>query len=45
VPSNIAFGLIPPLERRIKSRKDRNLAISERALEELDRWLTACVST
>jgi methylenetetrahydrofolate--tRNA-(uracil-5-)-methyltransferase len=45
VPSNIAFGLIPPLERRIKSKKDRNLAISERALQELDRWLTACVST
>ena len=45
VPSNIAFGLIPPLERRIKSKKDRNLAISERALEDLDRWLTACVST
>ena len=45
VPSNIAFGLIPPLERRIKSKKDRNLAISERALDDLDRWLTACVST
>lgn len=45
VPSNIAFGLIPPLERRIKSKKDRNLAISERALEELDRWLATCVST
>jgi len=45
VPSNIAFGLIPPLERRIKSKKDRNLAISERALEDLERWRTACVST
>jgi methylenetetrahydrofolate--tRNA-(uracil-5-)-methyltransferase len=45
VPSNIAFGLIPPFERRIKSKKDRNLAISERALADLDRWLTACVST
>jgi len=45
VPSNIAFGLIPPLDRRIKVKKDRNLAISERALGDLDRWLSACVST
>jgi methylenetetrahydrofolate--tRNA-(uracil-5-)-methyltransferase len=45
VPSNIAFGLIPALDRRIKSKKDRNLAISERALQDLDRWLTTCVST
>ncbi len=44
VPSNIAFGLIPPLDRRIKNKKDRNLAISERALGDLDGWLTACVS-
>jgi methylenetetrahydrofolate--tRNA-(uracil-5-)-methyltransferase len=39
VPSNIAFGLIPPLEQRVKSKKDRNLAISERALKDLDDWL------
>jgi methylenetetrahydrofolate--tRNA-(uracil-5-)-methyltransferase len=39
VPSNIAFGLIPPLERRVKSKKDRNLAISERALKDLADWL------
>jgi methylenetetrahydrofolate--tRNA-(uracil-5-)-methyltransferase len=39
VPSNIAFGLIPPLERRIKSKKDRNVALSERALEDLAAWL------
>jgi len=39
VPSNIAFGLIPPLEQRVKSKKDRNLAISERALRDLDAWL------
>ena len=38
VPSNIAFGLMPPLDRRIKSRKDRNVAISERALEDLASW-------
>ena len=39
VPSNIAFGLIPPLERRVKSKKDRNTAISERALTDLTHWL------
>jgi len=38
VPSNIAFGLIPPLEQRVKSKKDRNVAISERALKDLDTW-------
>ena len=38
VPSNIAFGLIPPLDRRVKSKKDRNLAISERALADLQTW-------
>jgi methylenetetrahydrofolate--tRNA-(uracil-5-)-methyltransferase len=39
VPSNIAFGLIPPLETRVRSKKDRNTAISERALKDLDDWL------
>jgi methylenetetrahydrofolate--tRNA-(uracil-5-)-methyltransferase len=39
VPSNIAFGLIPQLEQRIKSKKDRNTAISERALTDLAHWL------
>ena len=39
VPSNISFGLIPPLEQRVKSKKDRNTAISERALKDLADWL------
>ena len=39
VPSNIAFGLIPPLEQRVKSKKDRNVALSERALKDLAEWL------
>lgn len=38
VPSNIAFGLIPPLERAPRSRKERNLALSERALADLGSW-------
>jgi methylenetetrahydrofolate--tRNA-(uracil-5-)-methyltransferase len=39
VPSNIAFGLIPPLDQRVKSKKDRNVALSERALKDLMEWL------
>ncbi|HET7698132.1 MAG TPA: methylenetetrahydrofolate--tRNA-(uracil(54)-C(5))-methyltransferase (FADH(2)-oxidizing) TrmFO [Vicinamibacterales bacterium] len=39
VPSNIAFGLIPPLEQRVKSKKDRNVALSDRALKDLAEWL------
>src|SRR5687768_2884895 len=39
VPSNIAFGLIPPLEQRVRSKKDRNTLISERALKDLADWL------
>ena len=39
VPSNIAFGLIPPLEQRVKSKKDRNVALSDRALKDLAAWL------
>jgi len=39
VPSNIAFGLIPPLEQRVRSKKDRNTLISERALADLARWV------
>ncbi len=47
VPSNISFGLIPPLEARIKGKQERNTAISARALEDLARWeagLNACVT-
>ena len=42
VPSNIAFGLIPPLDplnQVPRGKKDRNLALSERALKDLDAWL------
>lgn len=39
VPSNIAFGLISPLDRRIKNRAARNTLISARALKDLDAWL------
>jgi methylenetetrahydrofolate--tRNA-(uracil-5-)-methyltransferase len=38
-PSNITFGIMPPLERAPKSKLARKQAISERALADLDRWL------
>jgi methylenetetrahydrofolate--tRNA-(uracil-5-)-methyltransferase len=38
-PTNIAFGIIPPLEQRIRSRADRKTAISERALRDLENWM------
>ena len=37
-PMNINYGLFPPLERRIRSRRERRLAMAERALEACDAW-------
>jgi methylenetetrahydrofolate--tRNA-(uracil-5-)-methyltransferase len=37
-PSNIAFGLVEPLERAPRNKAARKLAISERALRALDAW-------
>ncbi|MBO5098533.1 MAG: methylenetetrahydrofolate--tRNA-(uracil(54)-C(5))-methyltransferase (FADH(2)-oxidizing) TrmFO [Clostridia bacterium] len=37
-PMNINFGIIDPLEYRVKGKKEKNTAISMRALEEIDRW-------
>jgi methylenetetrahydrofolate--tRNA-(uracil-5-)-methyltransferase len=37
-PTNITFGIIAPLERRIRNKHERNLAISARALTDLDSW-------
>jgi methylenetetrahydrofolate--tRNA-(uracil-5-)-methyltransferase len=39
-PMNVNFGLFPPLDSRKKIKgKDRKLAMSERALADLDTWL------
>lgn len=35
-PMNINFGIIAPLDRRVKGKKKRNLAISARSLEIID---------
>ena len=37
-PSNITFGIMPPLEPAPKGKKDRQLALSDRALRDLDAW-------
>ncbi len=35
-PMNANFGLFPPLEKRIKGRKEKNEAIANRALEQIE---------
>ena len=34
-PMNINFGLIPPLDHRVKGKRNKNAEISARALEKL----------
>jgi methylenetetrahydrofolate--tRNA-(uracil-5-)-methyltransferase len=38
VPSNIAFGLLPPLEKGPRRKPERKQAISARALQDLHAW-------
>jgi methylenetetrahydrofolate--tRNA-(uracil-5-)-methyltransferase len=40
-PMNVNFGLLPPIEPRIRNKRDRNLALHRRSLEELDAWRSA----
>ena len=37
-PTNITFGILPPLDAPPKSRQERALAVSARALAALERW-------
>jgi methylenetetrahydrofolate--tRNA-(uracil-5-)-methyltransferase len=37
-PSNITFGIIEPLASAPRGKKPRNLALSERALRDLETW-------
>jgi methylenetetrahydrofolate--tRNA-(uracil-5-)-methyltransferase len=39
-PSNITFGIIPPLDNPPKSRQERAMAMSQRAIEDLENWRT-----
>ncbi len=45
VPSNIAFGLLPPLDKAPRKKQDRKIAVSERALKDLDLWLESTSKT
>ena len=38
-PMNANFGLLPPLERRIRDKRKKRLAMSERALKALSSWV------
>ena len=38
-PSNITFGIIQALDRRVKGKKERNEALSARALADLQQWV------
>lgn len=38
-PMNINFGLFPPLENKVH-KKERKPALSRRALEDIDLWLS-----
>jgi methylenetetrahydrofolate--tRNA-(uracil-5-)-methyltransferase len=38
-PSNITFGILEPLTNAPRAKKFRNLALSERALRDLDQWV------
>jgi methylenetetrahydrofolate--tRNA-(uracil-5-)-methyltransferase len=39
-PSNITFGIMPPLEQPPRGKQERKTALSARALADLDRWMT-----
>jgi methylenetetrahydrofolate--tRNA-(uracil-5-)-methyltransferase len=38
-PANITFDLLPPLEKKIRDRKERHRAQCELALQEFEEWL------
>jgi methylenetetrahydrofolate--tRNA-(uracil-5-)-methyltransferase len=43
-PSNITFGIMPPLDAPPRSKHERQLATSERALRDLDEWQRGLVA-
>lgn len=43
-PMNANFGLVDPLERRIRKRRERRRLLAERALDEIRRWREGLVS-
>jgi methylenetetrahydrofolate--tRNA-(uracil-5-)-methyltransferase len=43
-PSNITFGIMPPLDTPPKSKNERQLAMSARALGDLAGWMAQCAA-
>jgi methylenetetrahydrofolate--tRNA-(uracil-5-)-methyltransferase len=43
-PSNITFGIMPPLSPAPRGKKLRNLALADRALQDLQAWVHARTS-
>ncbi len=39
-PMNITYGLFPPLEQRIRKRRDRRQALADRALQDIQTWFS-----
>ena len=37
-PMNVTYGLFPPLEKRLRKRRERREALAERALQDLEAW-------
>src|SRR5271165_189858 len=44
-PANITFDLLPPLEKKIRDRKERHRLQCELALKEFDKWMARCGAT
>ena len=38
-PMNVNFGLLPPLEERIRDKKKRKATLAERSLSQMDNWI------
>ena len=34
---NVNFGILPPLDRRVKGKANKNLAIAQRSLDALEK--------
>jgi methylenetetrahydrofolate--tRNA-(uracil-5-)-methyltransferase len=44
-PANITFDLLPPLERKVRDRKERHRMQCALALEEFDEWIECATPT
>jgi methylenetetrahydrofolate--tRNA-(uracil-5-)-methyltransferase len=44
-PANITFDLLPPLEKKIRDRKERHRLQCELALKRFDGWMERAGST